>query len=73
MIYDTSYNYLTCKLDHNSRMFELPTLSVMSEENGCHVNMVSVLTCITDVLMLFSVACIMNQDILSLQLLFGCF
>lgn len=32
--------YRTCNLEHNSKTFELPALSVLSEENSCHVKMV---------------------------------
>lgn len=36
-----AYVYMTCTPESSSIRFELTTLSVMSEKNGCHVNMVS--------------------------------
>ena len=35
-----SYMYTTCNLEHNSLTIELPTLRMMSEENGLCVNIV---------------------------------
>ena len=36
----TPYIYMTAHLEHSNKTFRLPHLSIMSKENGCHVNIV---------------------------------
>lgn len=39
-IFQTANDYITCTREQSSTTFELPTLSVMAEENGRRLSMV---------------------------------